>query len=496
MDRRNMEPPGRVYNTVDGYFEQSTCFNHAIDIGYGILMHVEINFQQCSALRIRGGMDNPSADEKSSEIPYLTNQKFSWDGLPCIDFIEKIMLPLENGLATMTVKGYSLLDACNQTDAGGVLGVPPRAAAPPDVIAESIHRNKKAFACIMNYISRNSWFYKNAHRLTQLQQNGIHTLQAIRNHGIVILPPRLLKAREDAWARMTMESLRIPNDIRGYFKWMDIVMEAGRKQGKDGEAQLNKWIEGLPSWFGAEKAQIRHDRAAALMFPATYAGIYPGSPGAATAHPMVGQPNVMAYAKKYLPDWCQRSMAVSKEDMKVYQISMEIYAVDDIDGVVNLLKSFDIRPDTDCYLCGGKGHAASQVMPDGTTLVCPTRILNEERKDSGQHSKQVGSSNEKMRKKYNGAKERIALLQEQILELTDHINSASFGPNNSKTSRKGSFKRRPHANSATDDSDALDPELECSTQDDAESDDSDASHIQDFADAVSFREKKPMKKKH
>ena len=37
---------------------------------------------------------------------------------PCIDFAEKIMMPLENGLATMTVKGYSVLDACNQTDAG------------------------------------------------------------------------------------------------------------------------------------------------------------------------------------------------------------------------------------------------------------------------------------------------------------------------------------------------------------------------------------------
>ena len=69
-------------------------------------------------------MDNPNIDEKTSEIPYLKDQRFYWNGFPCIDFIEKIVMPLENGLATITVKGYSLLDTCKQTDAGGVLGNP------------------------------------------------------------------------------------------------------------------------------------------------------------------------------------------------------------------------------------------------------------------------------------------------------------------------------------------------------------------------------------
>ena len=44
-------------------------------------------------LRLRGGMDNPSADKTSAKVPYLDNIKFMWDGHPCIEFDEK-------GLAT------------------------------------------------------------------------------------------------------------------------------------------------------------------------------------------------------------------------------------------------------------------------------------------------------------------------------------------------------------------------------------------------------------
>ena len=231
-NRRDMEPPLRVLNDLGWYFELESNTFTRISFSNDMLIVTTITATSgslFSSLRIRGGMDNPNVDNKSADIPYLTEKKFIWDGLPCIDFIEKVVFPIENGLATMTVKGYSLLDTCRQTDAGGVFGNPPRAVAPADVIAESIHRNQKAFACIMNYTSRNCWFYRHANRSQQLQQNGIHLLRALRNHGVVQIPPRVLKAREDAWARMSMETLRIPNDVAGYFKWADIVVEAGRK---------------------------------------------------------------------------------------------------------------------------------------------------------------------------------------------------------------------------------------------------------------------------
>ena len=89
---------------------------------YGVFLSMKDIAAMSSSVRIRGGApDNPNADEKTNEIPYLKDSRFFWNGLPCIDFIEVVMFPLENGLASMSVKGYSLLDAINRTDAGGVL---------------------------------------------------------------------------------------------------------------------------------------------------------------------------------------------------------------------------------------------------------------------------------------------------------------------------------------------------------------------------------------
>ena len=51
------------------------------------------------SLRLRGGArDNPNEDSKNNDIPYLTKANFSWDGLPCFEFIERVMYPIDNGL--------------------------------------------------------------------------------------------------------------------------------------------------------------------------------------------------------------------------------------------------------------------------------------------------------------------------------------------------------------------------------------------------------------
>ena len=57
----------------------------------------KIGSQNSSTLRLRGGMTDReklqfiSNDSKFNEIPYLTNIRFLWNGLPTIDFIIKIM---------------------------------------------------------------------------------------------------------------------------------------------------------------------------------------------------------------------------------------------------------------------------------------------------------------------------------------------------------------------------------------------------------------------
>ena len=42
-------------------------------------------------LNLKGGGNE---DKNRHDIPYLTNMKFAWNGLPMIDFIEKILYPL------------------------------------------------------------------------------------------------------------------------------------------------------------------------------------------------------------------------------------------------------------------------------------------------------------------------------------------------------------------------------------------------------------------
>ena len=209
--------------------------------------------------RLRGGgSDNPNVDEKTGEIPALTNSKFSWNGVPCIDFMERVMMPLENGLQSMSIKGWSLLATVKRRDAGGVLGNPARAVASAVIIAESDSRNEKAFACILNYISRGSYFYRMAYR--EMNASGIHVYNSMQIFGALPLPPRIVKQREDIWQNISMEALKIPTDQNGFFVYTDFVYEVGRKIQKDGDKQLDKWIDGLPEWFKTEKHSMRHDR--------------------------------------------------------------------------------------------------------------------------------------------------------------------------------------------------------------------------------------------
>ena len=42
-------------------------------------------------LRLRGGAGDPSSDKSFNEIPYLSNIRFEWDGLPSIDFQKRVL---------------------------------------------------------------------------------------------------------------------------------------------------------------------------------------------------------------------------------------------------------------------------------------------------------------------------------------------------------------------------------------------------------------------
>ena len=108
-----------------------------------------------NSLRLRGGMNtgsNPNIRKDLFDIPSLTKARFVYDGLRDINFIENTLYPLRNGLAQVNWKDATLLSCVERTDPGGVLGNPPRAAAPRNIVLISIVRNRMAAGCILNYI--------------------------------------------------------------------------------------------------------------------------------------------------------------------------------------------------------------------------------------------------------------------------------------------------------------------------------------------------------
>ena len=150
-------------------------------------------------------------------------------------------------------------------------GARPRAAASAAIVCKSDNRNKRAFSCILNYIMSTSAVYKLFMR--DFRRNGIAVYSFIQAFGPLPAPPRIVRARDDAWSRMTMDALRIPYTLTGYFRWTELVQEQARKLGKDGTKQKEKFIDGLPSFFNTEKTAMRHDTR--FVFPPLY-GAIPG----------------------------------------------------------------------------------------------------------------------------------------------------------------------------------------------------------------------------
>ena len=137
--------------------------------------------------------------------------RFEWNGLPQVDFMENVMYPLNNGLGSIVEKGYSLLRTAKRTDAGGLNGVPNRAAATQQQRDESDLRNERTFACILNYTNAKSYIYKMLMR--DFNNNGWAVYDFMPRFGRLAIPPKVKKARDDSWNNMTMENAKRPFNL-------------------------------------------------------------------------------------------------------------------------------------------------------------------------------------------------------------------------------------------------------------------------------------------
>ena len=439
--------------------------------------------QQRPALRLRGSGD-PNNDSKYNEIPYLSNIRFEWDGLPCLDFNEKIMYPLNNGLGSMNIKGATLLQAVQETDPGGRLGIPPRAAAPPDVLVDNQQRIMKAYSCILNYMNIRSEVYKMFMR--DFQTDGVAVHQFIIVYGPIRTPPKIIQARDDAWGRMTMDALRLPYTVKGYLMWVEVVLAQARYLQKNGDLQKEKFMMGLPKFFEGEISQMRKD--GRFVFPATY-GLMPGfaaAPNAAVIHPQAGRCNIMALARSYLPDWITKSHHIAKQvptglvrSAEAEHFSGEfVHMIDYMPEPIVELLAKDITGDTKCFVCGGEGHAATQDLDNGEQLICPTKVLGTRSKSS------AGSSRSHSGKDYKKHANKLTL---QIDELKLELEEAYKLHDTSTRSGRRRFTPKPKAHEASDfDTSQSQSELDEDAQqlEDDDSDQSEGSVVRSFAEVA------------
>ena len=386
-----------------------------------------------SAMRLRGGME--TFDKQSHDIPSLTKAKFLWDGQPKIRFQETIMYPLNAGLGAVTLKNDSLLSTARQQDAGGVMGNPARAVAPANILAENRARIHKLFHSILNYISPNCRIYKLFMR--DFGQDGIDVYRFIQVYGPIPTPPRALRTLEDAWSRMTMDTLNLSYTLSNYIYFAEIVLEQGRLMAKTGVQMKEKFVSGLPTFFNPEKAQMRHDNT--HVYPALYGGIpeFVVTSRAAVAHPLAGQPDIYSLMRQYIPDWMSKSQELSHKSTPrgfVRQLTMTNDTLDVADGAsesmdtpseeicpqVNLA-STDVTDSTKCHLCNGMGHATSQILPNGDKLFCTTKVLQDIKAGKpieGTKDSKFREKAQKYKSAYQQSAHEINSLKDQVLKLT------------------------------------------------------------------------------
>ena len=466
------------------YDEYSSSHKH-----FHVMMTSHGKLNCFKALRLRGRGDDPNHDSKNFEIPYLTNAKFRWDGLPCIDFREKVLNVLENGLGSMLINGGTLLETVKRQDPGGVLGNPMRAVAAPDVVRDSRKRNVKAFHCILNYMHPQCYIYK--YFMREHPGDGITIYCIICARNPIPVPPRWQTAREDAWNRMTMESLRLAFTVKGFMTWVEIVLEQGRLLNKNGTHMKDKFLAGLPKRFEYIRTAMQNDMR--FVYPATYGGL-PGNAlgaNALTVHPLAGQQHIFPLSIAYVPQWVTKA-AEEGYTPKGYNARSAV-EMDELlsctpDDFVEILTT-DITKSTRCIVCNGDGHAATQDFPNGERVVCPTRLLG-----TGKNSDSFN--------KYSKYKKQNKDMAHEIEQLHTELEEAHklYGSSSRDERRRPTSKFSKHTTSQLEDShDASAAESSAASQteksdSDDDSADSAGSAIHDFADMVSDKSRRPFKK--
>lgn len=307
----------------------------------------------------------PCADATGRETPKVTFQDYflpgvtRWDAIPYHDFRRVWWVALCAALGNISQEGWSLLQTARNED----LGSPGNPGTPAQTVV-SENRNQRVFGTILNYIEATSHLYHYVSTTFANDGRGLFTYLYVVGHLPYTHEERTTLDAE--WRDATIASVGIKYTPKAVFEWTNYVNVLADKLGKTEHEKRVKYLAGFPSSFDvlvvAERARPGNG---SYVHPANYPAHHPQ---AGDAHPLAGQPDIVATATAFYGEWARMcNEGLIKTIPKGF--ARRVYSDGDSgsdDEHANMARDRS-TPKTVCLVCGGLGHA-SKVDGVGTCL--------------------------------------------------------------------------------------------------------------------------------
>ena len=307
----------------------------------------------------------PYVEATGRETPKVTFQDYflpgvtRWDGYPYHDFRRVWWVALCAALGNISQEGWSLLQTARDQD----LGAPGNPGTPAQTIVSN-NRNERVFGAILNYIEATSYLYHYVSTTFANDGRGLFAYLWVVGHLPYTHEERTTLDAE--WKEATIASAGIKYSPKAVFEWANYVNILADKLGKSEMEKRVKYLAGFPSSFDvlvvAERARPGNG---SYLHPANYPAHHPQ---AGNAHPLAGQPDIVATATAFYGEWARMcNEGLIKSIPKGFARRVDSDDDSASDGEHANLARNRATTNTVCLVCGGLGHA-SKVDGVGTCL--------------------------------------------------------------------------------------------------------------------------------
>ena len=316
-----------------------------------------------------------------ADYDIVPGMKIVWDGIPINEFVEEFMRPLDMGLGQIVQDGFSLLSCIRGSDAAGynpLTAQPQFAVANAQQRNQHNERNRRAFACIMNRIDPLSEPYHEI--MTSFNNDGIGAYDFISQIGDLPFSPEQIKQFKAEWESMDIYTLErekmLVINVKALFMLCAIIRKWARRLRKTKMEERAKFLAAIRV-IPAMKNRVQNEEdtpKAGWNFRANYGAHYPaGIRG--TPHAFAGQPDIYRMATGWNACWIEgiRDGSIKKTPrgfVNAAHVEAKIVA----DNVF-IVKQSSVNNKTQCFLCGGFGHATVTILDDGSAAECATKAL-------------------------------------------------------------------------------------------------------------------------